>query len=177
MLEVTDNGAPVSLVDSEYVVTDVAENHTIAATFAINTYTLTYTPGANGTLTGVSPQTVDYNGSGTEVTAVPDLGYRFVDWSDGVLNASRTDSNVTGDLDVTANFAIGTYTIAASAGANGAISPAGAVVVTALEDQTFTFTPAAGYHVSALTVDGSPGPRTRELIHIHRSPRGSLDQR
>ena len=51
----------------------------MTATFAINTYTLTYTAGANGTITGTSPQTVDYGASGTEVTAVPNTGYHFVD--------------------------------------------------------------------------------------------------
>ena len=38
------------------------------------------------------------------MTAVPDAGYEFVDWSDGVLTASRTDQNVTADINVTASF-------------------------------------------------------------------------
>ena len=65
---------------------------------------------------------------GSTVTAVPDAGYHFVDWSDGVLTAARTDLNVTGDLTVTANFAIDTYTLTYTAGANGSESqskPAG----------------------------------------------------
>ena len=32
----------------------------MTATFAINTYTLTYTAGANGTITGTTPQTVNH---------------------------------------------------------------------------------------------------------------------
>ena len=32
-----------------------------------------------------SPQTVAYGEDGTPVTAVPNTGYHFVDWSDGVL--------------------------------------------------------------------------------------------
>ena len=32
----------------------------VTANFAINTYTLTYTAGANGTITGTTPQTVNY---------------------------------------------------------------------------------------------------------------------
>ena len=55
----------------------------VTANFAINTYTLTYTAGANGTITGTSPQTVNHGASGTPVTAVPDAGYHFVSWSDG----------------------------------------------------------------------------------------------
>jgi Na+/H+-dicarboxylate symporter len=43
--------------------------------------------------------------NGSAVTAVPNTGYRFVRWSDGVMTASRTDTNVTGDITVTAIFA------------------------------------------------------------------------
>ncbi|NTU70775.1 MAG: hypothetical protein HGB10_03005 [Coriobacteriia bacterium] len=153
---VTDNSAPVSLVGDEYVINAVAEDHTVAATFAKNVYTLTYRAGANGSVLGSDVQAVEYLASGAEVTAFPDEGYRFVDWSDGVLTASRTDANVTGDIDVTANFEVATYVISATAGANGAISPSGSVITTAGADQTFTFTPAAGYHVSAVTVDSEP---------------------
>jgi len=73
-----------------------------------NTYTLTYTAGANGSITGDSPQTVISGADGTAVTAVANPGYHFVDWSDGVLTASRTDTNVLADISVTANFAINT---------------------------------------------------------------------
>ena len=36
----------------------------MTANFAINTYTLTYAAGANGTITGTSPQTVNHGASG-----------------------------------------------------------------------------------------------------------------
>jgi hypothetical protein len=67
-------------------------------------YTLTYTAGANGSITGATPQTVNPGANGTAVTAVPNPGYSFVQWSDGVLTASRTDTNVTADITVTASF-------------------------------------------------------------------------
>jgi hypothetical protein len=105
-----------------YTFTNVTANHSIDATFAINTYTLTYTAGANGTMSGTSPQTVDYNTSGTSVAAVANTGYHFVSWSDGVLTASRTDVNVTANISVTASFAINAYTLTYTAGANGTIS-------------------------------------------------------
>ena len=46
------------------------------------------------------------------MTAVPNTGWHFVDWSDGVLTAARTDLDVTANIAVTANFAIDTYTLA-----------------------------------------------------------------
>ena len=102
--------------------TNVTGNVNVTANFAIDTFTLTYTAGAGGTLTGETPQTVDYGGSGTEVTAVPGLGYHFVDWSDSVATISRTDTNVTGNVNVTANFAIDTFTLTYTAGAGGTLT-------------------------------------------------------
>ncbi len=136
--------------------TNVTANLSVTATFAINTYTLTYTAGAHGTITGASPQYgVPYGGSGTLVTAVPDIGYHFVSWSDGVSTAARSEANVTADKSVTASFAINTYTITSSAGAHGSISPASPTVNYGA-DQPFTITPETGYHVASLVVDGSP---------------------
>lgn len=53
-------------------------------------------------------------------------------------------------------------TITATAGANGTISPNGEVEVLEGADQTFTFTPAPGYGVGVVTVDGvaQSGPPT-----------------
>jgi PKD repeat protein len=50
-------------------------------------------------------------------------------------------------------------TVTASAGAGGSISPSGAVSVPSGGSQTFAITPAAGYAISSVTVDGvSQGP-------------------
>jgi uncharacterized repeat protein (TIGR02543 family) len=145
---------------TSYTFTNLTENHTIAVTFAINpitisTYTLTYTAGANGTISGTSPQTVNQGASGTSVTTVPQAGYHFVSWSDGVATAARADTNVTVNVNVSASFAINTYTIVASAGANGNISPSGDVTVNHGSSQSFTINPSTGYHVLDVLVDGS----------------------
>ncbi len=47
-----------------------------------------------------------------------------------------------------------TYTINASAGAGGSISPSGSVIVRHGDSQTYTFAPHPGYAVSTVTVDG-----------------------
>jgi hypothetical protein len=54
--------------------------------------------------------------------AVPATGYHFVQWSDASTANPRTDTNVTGNITVTASFAINTYTLTYTAGANGSIS-------------------------------------------------------
>jgi uncharacterized repeat protein (TIGR02543 family) len=69
-------------------------------------FTLTYSAGANGSLIGESPQTVNLGANGSPVAAVPDAGYVFVDWSDGSTENPRQDIYVQGDLTVTANFGV-----------------------------------------------------------------------
>jgi hypothetical protein len=70
----------------------------------VETFTLTYIAGANGSITGAGFQVVQTGTDGSAVTATPDTGYQFAAWSDGVLTASRTDINVTAALAVTATF-------------------------------------------------------------------------
>lgn len=72
------------------------------ATF--NTYTVTYTAGSNGSITGTATQSVDYGKNTTLVTANPATGYVFSTWSDGVTTQSRIDYNVQGNLTVSAEF-------------------------------------------------------------------------
>lgn len=66
---------------------------------------LTYTAGANGSISGTTPQTVDYGANGSAVTAVPDSGYSFVSWSDASSTNPRIDYNVTSSKSLTATFA------------------------------------------------------------------------
>ncbi|MGW8185080.1 MAG: InlB B-repeat-containing protein [Candidatus Moraniibacteriota bacterium] len=91
--------------------TPVTDNLTVYALWDMEQFTLVYNPGANGTITGNLNQTVTYGGSGTEVVAVPNTGYHFTQWGDGVMTPARTDTNVTADLNVVASFAINTYTV------------------------------------------------------------------
>ncbi len=103
------DGVSVGAVSS-YAFASISASHVIDATFTLNTYALTYTAGANGTITGTSPQTVNCGASGTAVTAVPNACYQFVNWSDGSTSNPRTDTNVQANKSVTASFAINTYT-------------------------------------------------------------------
>ncbi|MGJ8652531.1 MAG: carbohydrate-binding protein [Opitutaceae bacterium] len=102
--------------------TNVTGDVTVTANFAINSYTLTYTAGANGSISGSSPQSVNHGSNGSAVTAVPDTGYSFVNWSDGSTANPRTDTNVTSGVNVTANFTINSYSLTYTAGSNGSIT-------------------------------------------------------
>ena len=94
-------------VDQRAILTSAPNNWTITdGGFDCTgvTYTVEYIAGSNGSITGSTSQTVDYGTDATEVTAVPDLGYQFVDWSDASTQNPRIDTNITGDVTVTANF-------------------------------------------------------------------------
>ncbi|MCX6879799.1 MAG: InlB B-repeat-containing protein [Verrucomicrobia bacterium] len=73
---------------------------------AVSSYTLAYSAAANGTIEGLTPQTVAPGGTGTAVTAKPNPGYQFVKWSDNSTANPRTDSNVISNITVTAGFAL-----------------------------------------------------------------------
>lgn len=70
------------------------------------TFTLVYTAGPNGTLTGTLNQTVNYGANGTAITAIPNPSCFFVNWSDGRTQNPRTDLQVTNNISVLANFAV-----------------------------------------------------------------------
>lgn len=91
--------------------TNVAADVDATAAFEINSYELTYTAGANGTLSGDLDQTVTHGSDATAVEAIADTGYHFVKWSDDVLTALRTDAAITSDLDVTAGFEVNIYDV------------------------------------------------------------------
>lgn len=141
--------------------TNVTANVSVTANFAIDTFTLTYTAGANGTISGTSPQTVNYNTSGSAVTAVPSTGYHFVNWSDGSSANPRTDTNVQADVTVTANFAINTYTLTYTAGANGAITGTSPQTVDhGASGTAVTAVPNTGYRFVDWSDASSANPRT-----------------
>ena len=128
---------------TSYPFTNVTANHTIAASFAIDTYTITASAGANGSISPSGSVTVNHGGSQT-FTITANTGYHVADvLVDGVsvgAVTSYTFTNVTANHTIAASFALDTYTITASAGANGTISPSGSVTVNYGGSQTFTIT-------------------------------------
>lgn len=117
----------------------------VTAHFAINVYALSYTVGANGDITGDANQSVEHGSDGTPVTAEPDEGHHFVQWSDGRDDNPRIDTAVTYSLSVQAQFAINTYTVMAGAGANGTLTPTGVQVVDHGDMVSFEVIPDTGY--------------------------------
>ena len=136
--------------------TNVTANVSVTANFAINTYTLTYTAGANGSITGASPQTVNHGADGTEVTAVPNTGYHFVNWSDGCYcgaNRHQRDSGHERDGELRHQHLY----LDLHAGANGTITGTSPQTVNhGADGSEVTAVANAGYHF----VDWSDGVLT-----------------
>ncbi len=86
------------------------------------TYTLKYTASTGGEISGSASQSVKKGNSGTPVTAVAKAGYTFSKWSDGKTDASRTDTNIQGNITVNAEFTAKQYTVTYKADSNGSLT-------------------------------------------------------
>ncbi|HUL44635.1 MAG TPA: Ig-like domain repeat protein [Bacteroidota bacterium] len=142
---------------SSYTFNNVVANHTISVTFAINQFTITASTGSNGSISPSGSVQVTYNGS-QGFTFTPSTGYHvdsiYVDGSYAGNGSSYTFNNVVANHTISVTFAINQFTITASAGSNGSISPSGSVQVNYNGSQGFSFTPSTGYHVDSIYVDG-----------------------
>ena len=125
----------------------------------LSDYTITASAGAGGSISPPGATTLP-SGSNQTYTITPNTGYNISGVSvDGVNQgaiSSYTFSNLSASHTISATFSQITYTIAASAGANGSISPSGAVSVNHGTNRAFTITPNAGYAIAGLKVDSAP---------------------
>ena len=144
---------------SSYTFTNVVANHTISASFTIETYTITPYAGAGGAISPSTPQTVNYGGY-QEFTIIPDANYHItnvtVDGTSVGAPSSYNFTSVQASHTINASFAINQYTITPSVvGGNGTVSPATEQSVNYGDTPTFTFTPNTGYHLNTVTVNGT----------------------
>ena len=150
------NGATVNTEDTIHV--NVTKDSTVTANFAIDTYTIaaTVSPANSGSVNGAG----SYNhGATATLTAIPATGYHFVNWTKGgtpVCTTATYTFTVTNDSSFVANFAINTYTIAATVSPENSGSVNGAGTYNHGETATLTAIPATGYHFVNWTKGGTP---------------------
>jgi hypothetical protein len=153
--DVQVDGASLGALTS-YTFHKVQASHTISVTFVLNVYTITATADVNGSITPTGAQTVN-KGDSVTFTITPNPGYQvssvIVDGKQKGTLTSYTFTNVSADHTINAYFKPITYTITATAGTGGSISPAGVNTVNDGGDLTFTITPSAGYHIADVLVD------------------------
>jgi len=156
--DVLVDGSSVGAVTS-YTLNNVTAAHTISASFEKNKYTITPSV-VGGTINPPSAVTVEYGGSQAFAYA-PTTGYHIVSVSiDGTAITPIPASpypftNVTANHTIAVTFGINTYTITATAGANGSITPSGSVSVNYNSSQTFNITAYTGYVIDEVVVDGT----------------------
>ena len=137
---------------------------TLTAQWTVNQYTITYNL-AGGTAEG-NPSTYTIETKAFTLKNPTKSGYTFTGWSgtglDGENNMTVTiPTGSTGNRTYTAHWryngsghSYSYYTIKATAGAGGSISPSGNVSVREGRDRTFTITPDKGYAISNVKIDG-----------------------
>lgn len=156
---------------STYTFSNVRAPHSIEALFKSNSYTITAVVDAGIGSINPSSATMEYGesktfyfnpGTGYDVPVVYDNGTRV----DLLLPVDCTDPywhcpggwrynipNAAGSHSLHASFPRRTFTITTSVmGGSGTISPSAAVGYG--DTRTFTFSPAAGFHITKVVVDG-----------------------
>jgi hypothetical protein len=142
-----------------YTFSDIASNHSLSASFKTVTsaYSIAASAGTNGAISPSGSVSVSQGASQT-FTLTPSTGYKVqdvkVDGASVGAVTSYTFSNVTAAHSISVTFATSTYTVAASAGTGGSITPSGTVVVQKGASQSFTIKPTSDYKISGVIVDG-----------------------
>jgi hypothetical protein len=137
---------------------NITADTSITAQYSRVTCAVTFIEGENGTISGTTVQTVNYGDSTEAVTAVPNTGYHFLNWT-GDLTATDnplTISNVTSNMTITANFAIDIpYTVTFVEGANGTITGSKVQIVNHGDScEAVTAVPSTGYRFANWTGTG-----------------------
>jgi hypothetical protein len=166
IVEVLIDGEPDedAIENGTYTFENISESHTIVVTFAVKEYTITATVNDYGTITPTEA-TVNCGGSQTFTFGATDECYEIDKvLIDGVNNpiavaaGSYTFSNVIADHTIDVVIKIKTFTIVATAGSNGTITPSGTITVDCGDDLTFFFEANFNFEVSMLLVDGVNEP-------------------
>ncbi len=133
----------------------------VTGTTAGTTYTITATAGTGGSINPAGNITVA-EGDNQSFSITPADGFEIEDvvvddTSVGAVT-EYTFSNVTADHTIHATFEevpVITFTILASAGDGGSISPSGTITVAEGDDQSFSITADSGFEIADVVVDGN----------------------
>jgi len=143
---------------STYTFNNLSASHTIYATFASNpvpSYTIAASAASHGNIDPQGNVTVN-EGNNQNFLITPDTGYHIADVRvDGHSEGARANfefPNVTEAHTISASFAANMFTITATPGSNGSITP-GTVSVPQGTGKTFTIAAGSGYEIADVIVD------------------------
>ncbi|HOW08547.1 MAG TPA: hypothetical protein PLX08_01975 [Bacteroidales bacterium] len=139
-----------------YTFSNVMANHSITASFAIITFSINTSSGSGGSISPGGTVTVNY-GSDRTFSITPATGYYISDVEvdnesvGGV--SSYTFEDVVSNHSISAKFSILRYTITASSGTGGSVTPAGTSAFNYGTNITYNITPATGYRITDVKID------------------------
>ena len=149
-------------VGEEYNVTSNVTFYAVWEDIPVTNYMVSYFPTeGSGTMIG---DVVEENGTFTlEVcTFMAPNGKQFKAWAIGSVNGEQKQPGeqitITGETYIYAiweDIAVSNYTITATAGENGSITPSGEVSVAKGSSKTFTITADSGYHIKDVKINGT----------------------
>ncbi|MEP7042034.1 MAG: hypothetical protein ABI843_03165 [Dokdonella sp.] len=147
-----------SLVGNVYTTDAVVADCTVIASFAIDTYTVTPSASAGGSIAPSTPQTVN-DGATASFTLTANSGFQIANvggtCGGNLVDNVYTTHAVVANCSVIANFAAITFTVTPVAGGGGSLTPSTPQTVNDGAVVAFTLTPAAGFAIG--TVDGCGG--------------------
>jgi len=121
-------------------------------------YTIISSAGTGGSISPSGSASVA-SGNSKTYTITANSGYKIsdvtVDGESVGAVSTYSFSNVKKVHTISATFVVDSYTITASAGTGGSISPSGSTSVNSGSSKTFTVTASSGYKISDVKVDGS----------------------
>jgi hypothetical protein len=167
------DGTVVQTGGTAYTLSNIQTAHTTNVTFRATTFTVTSLAISGGLIAPAGATQVN-RGEDLTLTASPSAGHEIGSWSvDGSIvqtgGASYTLENIQANHTVEVIFRLLWYTIDATSGPNGSISPA-SIDVTYGGNHKFTATAAIGYQVSTWYLDGTAvqfGKTTYEVGPVH----------
>lgn len=155
--DVRVDGASIGAASS-YAFTNVTANHTLAASFTLNVYTITASAGAGATIAPAGAVAVNHGADQAFTVSTDDCHFIqsvIVDGGSVGAFASYTFANVQADHSIAVVAGTTTYTVTATAGPHGQIAQSGAVDYACGSSPAYTITADTGYAVADVVVDGA----------------------
>jgi fibronectin type 3 domain-containing protein len=157
VLDVVVDGLSAGPVPS-YTFSSITSDHTISATFAIDTFSIVVNGMGNGTVSPNGNITRTF-GDTLSIGFFPNAGHHV---NSVTVNGSPVDSvtgytfaGINSDHTLDVQFVVDTFTVTAALTGNGTINPPGVSPVTYGDTLNYVVTPSVGHHLDSVIIDGA----------------------
>ncbi len=110
--------------DQTITLSTITRDITVTAGFKVNTYTVTFIAGSNGSITGTPVQLVPHGSDASPVTAIADAGFFFQGWTGDYSGTELTlqAGPVMSDMTIRADFGAMMHTVTFVSGNGGTLT-------------------------------------------------------